>query len=283
MLIFLDAIDLFERIATAQQNYEMLHQKFDDSGFLQQIKKVLDIFANELHNIGLAVQAGFPYKEKMNVDSTVSSLLEQYRALREKKLAGSIEDMIVLRQIVYSIEDVGERIQRIGLYAGYSKSLTRKYKPPVDLDKFVHHSELDPRLLLENLSLQSNYFRHAVRLTTALLTGYIISLFFPVGHGYWILLTITTIMKPAYSITRKRNVQRLLGTLAGGALSFALLFFVKNETALFYMYDINHDNWLQLYAHKLSCKQRGHYFICNYKFRFCWQWQFSCGTIRKNS
>ena len=57
----------------------------------------------------------------------------------------------------------------------------------------------------ENITLKSSQFRHALRVTIAMLTGYFVSLFFPLGHGYWILLTIATILKPAYSISRRRN------------------------------------------------------------------------------
>ncbi len=66
-----------------------------------------------------------------------------------------------------------------------------------------------------------------------MMIGYIISLLYPLGHGYWILLTIVTILKPAYSITRQRNFHRLGGTLIGAACSFGVLFFIKDHTALF--------------------------------------------------
>jgi uncharacterized membrane protein YccC len=65
-----------------------------------------------------------------------------------------------------------------------------------------------------------------------MLTGYIISLLFPIGHGYWILLTIITIMKPAYSLTRQRNIHRLLGTVVGVIIGFIVLYFIKDATPL---------------------------------------------------
>jgi uncharacterized membrane protein YccC len=54
------------------------------------------------------------------------------------------------------------------------------------------------------------------------------------GHSYWILLTIIVILKPAYSLTKKRNYQRVLGTIAGAALGIILLYFVKDKTILFF-------------------------------------------------
>ena len=66
-----------------------------------------------------------------------------------------------------------------------------------------------------------------------MLAGYFVSLFFPLGHGYWILLTIATILKPAYSISRTRNMQRLLGTITGVVIAFVFLYFVSNNTLAF--------------------------------------------------
>jgi uncharacterized membrane protein YccC len=55
----------------------------------------------------------------------------------------------------------------------------------------------------------------------------------PLGHGYWILLTITVILKPAYSLTKTRNFQRLAGTLAGALAGLLIIYFIKDRTVLF--------------------------------------------------
>src|SRR4029077_17299787 len=52
---------------------------------------------------------------------------------------------------------------------------------------------------------------------------------FPFGHSYWILLTIIGILKPAYSLTKKRNYDRLLGTIAGSAIGLLILYFTKEK------------------------------------------------------
>jgi uncharacterized membrane protein YccC len=139
----------------------------------------------------------------------------------------------MLRQILYSIQDIADRIKRLHIYTTYDRKISKQYKREVDLDKFITHQELDPRIIIENLSFHSSHFRHAVRITLALLAGYTISMFFPLGHGYWILLTILTIMKPAYSITRQRNINRLLGTLTGGTIGFLIIYLINDTAALF--------------------------------------------------
>jgi uncharacterized membrane protein (TIGR01666 family) len=234
MMSFLDSIDLMERIMTSQQDYALLHETFDDSNILDEIRDNIVVLANELHHIGLAVQGGYVYSSPMDLDSRLKQSMDAFTELRSKKLkADNVESFISIRHIIYSLEDITERIKRLQAYTTYDKKLSKQYKRDVDVEQFVNTQEINFNLLLDNLSLKSGTFRHALRITCALLAGYIASLLFPLGHGYWILLTIAVIMKPAYSITRRRNYQRLIGTFTGAAIGFPLLFFIDNTTALF--------------------------------------------------
>jgi uncharacterized membrane protein YccC len=92
---------------------------------------------------------------------------------------------------------------------------------------------MDRKLILDNLTLESNVFRHSLRVSIATIAGYIISRFLPFGHSYWILLTITVILKPVYSLTKKRNFERLMGTLGGALAGFLLILFIHDRTVLF--------------------------------------------------
>jgi uncharacterized membrane protein (TIGR01666 family) len=234
MMMFLDSIDLLERVMTSQQDYRELHKEFDEAGILDDYAEMILALGDELFEIGLAVQSGLPSKSRVDLSEMLSRTMERFFALRKQYLKpNTIEGVIRLRHILYSIQDITERIKRLHSATTYDKRISKQYSRQVDVNQFITRSELDPKLLVDNLSLKSASFRHAARVTVALLTGYIISLLFPLGHGYWILLTIITIVKPAYSITRRRNLQRLLGTLLGGVLGFGMLYFIKEPAVLF--------------------------------------------------
>ena len=240
MSMFLDSIDLMERIMTSQFDYDELHTRFGETGFLAIIEKQLFAMSNELHDLGLTLQSGFRKKESRNLDDLQRESMDAFFELRSKALnEKTIEDFIILRQILYSLQDITERIKRLRLSSSFDVKAPKGEKPDIDLRQFVSHNEIDPRLLLTNISIKSSSFRHAIRLTVALLVGYSVSFFFPVvhtysiGHSYWILLTIAVIIKPAYSITRKRNIHRLLGTITGAVLGFGILYFIHDTTALF--------------------------------------------------
>jgi uncharacterized membrane protein (TIGR01666 family) len=235
MIMYLDSIDLFERVMTTQQDYTLLHKEFDHTNILEVYRKTILLMADELGAIGLAVQDGIPYKKNDKIARQIDYTLQSFIQLRDNTLnPDNIESFIRLRHILYSIQDVAERIELLQKYTYYDRSIVK----PKDLDEkslehFVVQQDLDPHLFIDNLSVQSSYFRHAFRTTIALLIGYGVSLFFELGHGSWILLTIVTIMKPAYSITQKRNWQRISGTISGAAISFLFLYLVHDNTPIF--------------------------------------------------
>ena len=236
MMSFLDSIDLMERIMTSQQDYALLHEEFADTGIMDVLKDHITILANELHHIGLAVQGGYAYHSVSDLDNHLQKSNEAFTELKKKHLsADTVEGFISLRHILYSLEDITNRIKRLETYTTYDSRISKEYKTEVEVERFVTQQQVNLNLLTDNLSLKSGTFRHALRLTIALLAGYIVSLLFPLGHGYWILLTIAVIMKPAYSITRRRNVQRLAGTIIGVAAGFLILLLVKNNTAMFFI------------------------------------------------
>lgn len=236
MMMFLDSMDLFERIMTTQQDYEALHKEFDDTDILQIYHRMIMQASDELQKIGLSVQEGLPYKDDNSLEEAFKETSKAFFALRDQQLGPhTIEGFIRLRHILYSIEDLVERIGILAHYSTYDREIgkSREISPERLEEQTATGQEFNIRLLFDNLTLQSSHFRHAIRVTLAMMIGYIISLLYPLGHGYWILLTIVTILKPAYSITKQRNFQRLTGTLIGAALSFAILYFIKNNTVLF--------------------------------------------------
>ncbi|HEY7805124.1 MAG TPA: FUSC family protein, partial [Orrella sp.] len=91
-----------------------------------------------------------------------------------------------------------------------------------------------PRLLWQNLRLDSPPFRFALRVSTAVLIGLLIGVAVPeLGeHAYWIVLTIIIIMKPAFAQTKQRNYQRLSGTLIGCLIAFVLCSLTTNHMLL---------------------------------------------------
>lgn len=234
MLMFLDSIDLFERILNSQQNYANLHRAFDDTKVLRLFGTYITWLAGDIQQIGLAIQSGFPSHSRHDLDEAYNKCQSAFeRTRRDRMTHENMEDYIMLRQILNSLQDITERVKKLHRATTYDASLSKDYHVDFGVDNFIPKQEYQPQTLIDNLSLKSSHFRHALRVTLALLIGYTASLFFDFGHGYWILLTVVTIMKPAFSITKQRNLYRIAGTIIGAVSGFLILYFINDGTALF--------------------------------------------------
>ncbi len=233
VMAFIDTLDLFERIMTSQQEYRLLHQHFGNTVLLPAFKEAIVQLANDLDELGIAFQEGTRSKPVKESSSEIASLEAVFLKQRETMLDEENADAFIsLRHILNSIKDLQHRIDTLHGYSGYDLALPKSGRSERDLKRFVSRSDYSPKILLDNFQVHSNIFRHSIRVGIALLAGYLFSLFMSVGHDYWVLLTIIVILKPAYALTRQRNVQRLAGTFAGVAIGGLFLFTIKDTGVL---------------------------------------------------
>jgi len=242
MMIFLDIVDLFERVMTSQQDYPMLHETFDDSGLLDEFRKLILDMAVELEEIGIAIKAGKPSVETTRLATRIRRLRASFAQYRDQhRTAENVEAFIGLRQILDSIEDIADRLHTLHGYTTYDQRLSKDYQPSVDYEQFISHQDIDQKLIFDSLTFRSSIFRHSLRVSIATIVGYIIPSiveavipgWLAIGHGYWILLTVIVILKPAYTLTKRRNFERLMGTLAGGLVGLVILYFIHDRNILF--------------------------------------------------
>ena len=231
--IYLDVSDLFESIMSVYQQYEVLHKKFDETGILELYRKQLLGLSDELAEIADAVSAGHSSVAQDRNIEHLPVIKENLELLRKNFLtANNLEDFIGLGRIFNNIRDLTEKINSLHYYTTYEKLQRKASTSSPDLQRFNEAQTIDPTLFVNNLNFRSNIFRHSLRVAVSLFAGFIVSLLFDIGHSYWILLTIVVILKPAYSLTKSRNADRLTGTLAGIIIGVGILFTVKNNLLL---------------------------------------------------
>jgi uncharacterized membrane protein (TIGR01666 family) len=233
MMIFLDSVDLFERIMTSQQDYRQMHLVMDKTGLLPAFQSQILLLAEEMEKIGLALQEGRISIPKDGLEALLKKLEADFVDVRNASMDDSnIEGFISLRHVLNSVKDIQSRIMTIHRYTSFDKKIGDAFSRTVDYTKFVSPSDFNLKLLVNNLSVHSTIFRHSVRVALSLLAGFFLSRIFPFGHGYWILLTILVILKPAYSLTKQRNIERLTGTFFGAILGVVLLWLIRDDRLL---------------------------------------------------
>jgi uncharacterized membrane protein (TIGR01666 family) len=233
VMMYLDASEMFEKIMTSYQSYSTLHDYFDETDILERTRLLLIRLSAELHELGIAIKSGTASGINSTLLSEVDDTKKMFRELRETYLKpDNINGFISLKRILDSIQDLTDRLQTLHKYTAYDGSVRKRKRHEVDYNTFITSEPIRLQLLLDNLSIKSDIFRHSIRLSIAVIVGYIVSLFFTLGHGYWILLTIIVILKPAYSLSKKRNTDRLFGTIIGVLVGFVVLLAVHNTVSL---------------------------------------------------
>ena len=233
LIIFIDIDDLFERMQSTQVDHHLLQKDFGESPILEKFRSFLHLVADEINETGIAIQSGREYFSGPGLEEALNSVKKYFEEFRDGyRTASNIESFLILRSLLNVFEDFVSRLQAIQQYSRFDQEDVRKDPRVRNYDQFVKHQDIDAKVFLDNFNWKSNTFRHALRVTLATTTGFVVSQFLPLGHGYWILLTIIVIMKPAYGVSKKRNWDRLLGTVIGAAIGAAILYFVRDRHVL---------------------------------------------------
>ncbi len=236
MQLFLNSFDLHEMLILSTNDYKKLQKSFGDKEILEKINLYLNKLSNELINIGISIQGGMKATPIINISDELHQLHEEFFELRNKEMnAETLENFMILRQIFLRITEISDEIQTIYKLKTQNIKLVKSLSTGLDLEKFVTKEEkLNHKVFINNFSLESNHFRHAIRITLAMMIGYAISKFqfLNIHKVYWILITILAIMKPAYSITKRRNILRIYGTVAGAIVGFAIVYYITNPIVL---------------------------------------------------
>ena len=234
LLVFLDMVDLFEQIMSTHYNYKKLREQFHNIDILNRYEKILIKIAISLEEIAFALKRGGNPVLANNLTHDIYALKKEITALETNQEPHQYNTLgiIMLKNIEINIENIVSRITTINSYFNKKEKKNLK-KSDIDISKFVNKQNFGAKLFYENLSFSSSTFRHSLRVSVAMLIGFIVAKLLNFEHSYWILLTILVISKPGFSLTKERNIQRIIGTVAGAFIGMSILKFVYDKNILF--------------------------------------------------
>jgi len=226
IVVFVDIVDLFEQTMATHYDYQAIRNTFGKTESLHEFNKIIIKMADELENLSYYIISNEKPQPLYDFRPELERLKTSIDKIEESGL-----NVLVLKKILINVRNMLNRVDKI--YAYFNQKQINGLNE-VDYSKFVSHQEYDLKIFKENFTLKSSAFRHSVRVALMCLVGFLISKLFPVGyHSYWILLTILVILKPAYSLTKQRNMERVIGTVIGGLLGALILYLVKDQTTRF--------------------------------------------------
>ena len=228
LITFIDVVDLYEQIIAMYYDYSAIRERFGETGLLDKIARLIRHLSAQLDHIGLAIQSPVIRQKPVDMIPQLDELKRSIDALGDRE--GST---LILKKVLVSLRTLSQRMTTIQ----NNLALPADDSAPPDtleLGRFVSHQAIDIKSFRDNITVDSSVFRHSGRVAIAMLLGFILTKFLPYGHhSYWVLLTISVILKPAFSLTKQRNIERIGGTLAGGILGVLILTFIPNKTAQF--------------------------------------------------
>jgi uncharacterized membrane protein YccC len=223
LLAITQVIDLYELISAIQYDYESLQRSLASTGLLTAITRVIGHLSNDLQSMGIALCGKIRIR---NIDSAIGDIQQVRQIISE--MPSDLNNARILRRLQQNIDDIHTGIRQINdTLTLKSAEINFPESLPV-YQLFASTDHISYTKLKKHIDLKSPIFRFALRLSMACLVSYSFMMF-PVGiYSYWILLTVIVVLKPGFGLTKKRNIQRLKGTLAGVLIGTFLLLTISN-------------------------------------------------------
>lgn len=230
LLMFIALINIFELVVGNSWNYDKFNSLFGkDNKHLEKFSKLNMAMSDQLKELSetFITKSEIPDKEHIE-----TCLVDAHHAISEYvslyKLPEAREGALIMRnlhdyqkQILQEVE--GIRYAMANMYEASKVSLKRH-----EANQFLTLQEYTPQILLQHFSKNSVIFRHALRLTIAIVFAFILGNFFDIQNSYWIMLTILVILRPNYGLTRERAKNRIIGTLLGAVIAFGIVMLTQN-------------------------------------------------------
>lgn len=239
LTLYFIAQDIHERASSSHYSYEQLTDTFFHSDVMFRCQRVLNLQGHACHELAQAIRVRQPFVKGEASALALGDLQASLSALRG--IPGTSAQPLwrqLLRSLVALARNLSTLEEQLAHASapntaplGTSSSGTpnaiagqQASQPP---DQRIH--DRSPQSLkdaLDRVRLQftpsSALFRHAVRLSLALAAGYGVMHFIHANQGFWILLTTVFVCRQGYGATRTRVSERVLGTISGLVVGWAL-------------------------------------------------------------
>ncbi len=207
--IYFIAQDIHERASSTHYPYSALTEAFFHHDVLFRCQRLLDQQGRACRQLAKSLLLNRPFSHEqseqalVDLRASIDNLSErgkpEWRPLI-RPLNALADNLTTLEAQIASVHnpDTDSERRDSALYDRSPSSLLEAWK----------------RVRL-NFTLGSPTFRHALRLTTALVVGYGLLQWLDPQQGFWILLTTLFVCRPNFATTRRFLSQRIVGTVLG--------------------------------------------------------------------
>lgn len=217
LALYLLVQEMHERAASSHYSYQQLNHDLHQADVLLGYQTLLVEIGESCHELGYAILTHDHYRVRKRIRWELSALQDQldFSHLKQHYPASLLSPMRYLGRNVAHLHQALLRAEAFTQRDAAPEAITIELAQP---QRQAFWPKL--RALLKPDAL---LFRHSVRLCLCFALGYSLIAYFDLARGYWILLTMLFVCQPSFSATRRRLVQRTLGTLGGILVAVPLL------------------------------------------------------------
>jgi YccS/YhfK family integral membrane protein len=217
--LYLIAQDVHERASSSHDDYNALADAFFHSDLLYRCQRVLGLQGLACQRLAASIERREPFEVGTE---TVQALADLRSAIAHERARASTPERLML---LGSVEALARNLAQLdGQLTGASQPSARAGRTEMGLFDRSPRSWRDAvERVRRQLTPRSPLFRHALRLSIALVAGYGVMQLIHPAQGYWILLTTLFVCQQTYGDTISRMGQRIAGTALGVVAGWALL------------------------------------------------------------
>ncbi len=217
--LYLIAQDVHERASSSHDDYNALADAFFHSDLLYRCQRVLGLQGLACQRLADSIARREPFDAGTE---TVQALADLQSAIAHERARAVEHERLAL---LASVEALARNLALLdGQLVGASQPSARAGRTEMGLFDRSPRSWRDAvERVRRQLTPRSPLFRHALRLSIALVAGYAVMQAIHPAQGYWILLTTLFVCQQSYGDTIARMGQRITGTALGVVAGWALL------------------------------------------------------------
>ncbi|NHB57634.1 TIGR01666 family membrane protein [Acinetobacter sp. 194] len=220
------AQDIHERADSAHIDYQQLVQIFEHSDILFRFQRILTLQAKACKDLSQSILKRTTYSHNPRFEHAFINLRKSLKKLQQDQDYDVIW-VNALYALYQNLKAINAQLQNLETERNITFDKSKQIESQLKDDDLKGWDDIVIRIK-QNLTPESVLFRHAIRVSMVLLVGYIFVQMTDIQYGYWVLLTALFVSQPNFNATKRRLKLRILGTIAGIVLGFAILYFVPS-------------------------------------------------------
>ncbi|CAM4076612.1 YccS family putative transporter [Acinetobacter pragensis] len=220
------AQDIHERADSAHIDYQKLSKIFEHSDILFRFQRILSIQAKACKDLSSSILQRKPYHHSKRFKHAFQNLKLSLEKLRAEQQYDQVW-VNSLYSLYQNLKAIDSQLRNVETERHMNFDKAKHIENQLKDDDLKGWDDIVIRIK-QHLTPESVLFRHAVRVSSVLFIGYIFVQLTDIQYGYWILLTALFVSQPNFNATKRRLYLRIIGTLIGIILGYAILYFIPS-------------------------------------------------------